>query len=89
MLSCPWTHEYVLILTCNSYTHQQPMCDDAAGRSGLDPAVLVSRAESTTQPDKAYTAISTGEYGVRMMSERRDYVDDLLSMSMLGRVGRS
>ncbi|KAJ6436414.1 galactose oxidase [Purpureocillium lavendulum] len=67
--------------------HNQPMCDDAAGRSGLDPAVLVSRAESTTQPDKAYTAISTGEYGVRMMSERRDYVDDLLSMSMLGRVG--
>ncbi|KAJ6436288.1 MHYT domain signaling protein [Purpureocillium lavendulum] len=69
-------------------THQQPMCDDAPGRSGLDPAVLVSRAESTTQPDKAYSAIATGEYGVRMMSERRDYVDDLLSMSVLGRVGR-
>ncbi|KAJ6436979.1 MHYT domain-containingsignaling protein [Purpureocillium lavendulum] len=40
-----------------------------------------------TVPDKGYSAMATGESGVRMTSERRDYVDDLLSVSMLGRVG--
>ncbi len=49
---------------------------------GTELNTLRSKAESAVQPDKAYTAIATGEKDDRKVGEQGDFLDELLSISM-------